>query len=104
MARHHRHSDLKRRPKIVSRLGAGGAQPRKLRQCCPTWWHVDLQVRQHYCSVDNSTARPLDCGYFNSGIRVFDIRNPRRPKEDSVLQTCRADHAEYRANHNNGFG
>jgi hypothetical protein len=36
----------------------------------------------HYCSVDNKYhATTLACGYFNSGIRVFDIRDPRRPKE-----------------------
>jgi hypothetical protein len=36
----------------------------------------------HYCSVDNKqNATTLACGYFNSGIRVFDIRNPQRPKE-----------------------
>jgi len=36
----------------------------------------------HYCSVDNKKfATTLACGYFESGIRVFDIRNPERPKE-----------------------
>jgi hypothetical protein len=36
----------------------------------------------HYCSVDNrNNATTLACGMFNSGLRVFDIRNPRRPKE-----------------------
>jgi hypothetical protein len=36
----------------------------------------------HYCSVDNRLeATTLACGYFNSGIRVFDIRDPTRPKE-----------------------
>jgi hypothetical protein len=36
----------------------------------------------HYCSVDNrDNATALACSYFNSGIRVFDIRNPERPKE-----------------------
>lgn len=36
----------------------------------------------HYCDVDrlkNPTA--LACGYFQSGVRVFDIRNPSSPKE-----------------------
>jgi hypothetical protein len=36
----------------------------------------------HYCEVD----RPVDptalaCGYFQSGVRVFDIRNPLQPRE-----------------------
>jgi hypothetical protein len=36
----------------------------------------------HYCSVDNRhNATTLVCGMFNSGIRVFDIRNPERVKE-----------------------
>jgi hypothetical protein len=36
----------------------------------------------HYCSVDNRTnATALACSYFNSGVRVFDIRDPKRPKE-----------------------
>lgn len=36
----------------------------------------------HYCSVDqaiNPTA--LACGYFESGLRVFDIRDPLKPTE-----------------------
>src|SRR5262249_13710018 len=36
----------------------------------------------HYCSVDNKqNTTTLACGYFESGIRVFDIRDPTRPKE-----------------------
>ena len=36
----------------------------------------------HYCSVDNrENTTTLACDEFNSGIRVFDIRDPARPKE-----------------------
>ncbi|MHB8508828.1 MAG: LVIVD repeat-containing protein [Candidatus Dormibacteria bacterium] len=36
----------------------------------------------HYCAVDHhSDPTAMACGYFNSGIRVFDIRNPADPKE-----------------------
>lgn len=36
----------------------------------------------HYCSVDNKeNTTTLACDEFNSGIRVFDIRDPERPKE-----------------------
>jgi hypothetical protein len=30
---------------------------------------------------DTNEATVLACGYFNSGVRVFDIRNPLAPRE-----------------------
>lgn len=36
----------------------------------------------HYCAVDRADQpRRLACGFFNSGVRVFDIRDPARPRE-----------------------
>jgi hypothetical protein len=36
----------------------------------------------HYCSVDRKVEpTALACGYFQSGVRVFDIRDPLHPKE-----------------------
>ncbi len=36
----------------------------------------------HYCSVDRQIEpTALACGYFQSGIRVFDIREPLKPRE-----------------------
>ena len=36
----------------------------------------------HYCGVDNpQNATAIACGYFEQGVRVFDIRDPYNPKE-----------------------
>jgi hypothetical protein len=36
----------------------------------------------HYCSVDNpANAEIVACSYFQSGLRIFDIRDPAAPKE-----------------------
>ncbi|MDI1257746.1 hypothetical protein [Aquabacterium sp.] len=36
----------------------------------------------HYCALDRQVEpTALACGYFQSGIRVFDIRDPFKPKE-----------------------
>jgi hypothetical protein len=36
----------------------------------------------HYCSVDRRTnPTAVACGYFESGVRVFDVRDPMRPRE-----------------------
>jgi len=70
-------------PKLVSRLMLEVHNPANCAQVLPDL--VGLSVftyGSHYCSVDNKHhATTLACGYFNSGIRVFDIRDPLRPKE-----------------------
>ncbi|HUR41426.1 MAG TPA: hypothetical protein VM240_09705 [Verrucomicrobiae bacterium] len=36
----------------------------------------------HYCGVDSmENTRVVACGYFQSGLRVFDVRNPYKPRE-----------------------
>jgi hypothetical protein len=36
----------------------------------------------HYCGVDDAAdTRVVACGYFQSGLRVFDVRDPYHPKE-----------------------
>jgi hypothetical protein len=70
-------------PKVVSRLGLETHNPANCAQVLPDL--VGLAIftyGSHYCSVDDKhNATTLACGYFNSGIRVFDIRNPTQPRE-----------------------
>ena len=70
-------------PKIVSRLALEIHNPANCAKIQPDLAGLSIfTYGSHYCSVDNKHhATTLACGYFNSGIRVFDIRNPRRPRE-----------------------
>jgi len=57
----------------------------------------------HYCSVDNrKNATTLACGMFNSGIRVFDIRDPLRPKEIAYYNPAGTTTASPGSNHSLG--
>jgi hypothetical protein len=71
------------KPVPVSKLMLETHDPKNCSQVLPDL--VGLSVftyGSHYCSVDDrDNATALACSYFNSGIRVFDIRNPERPKE-----------------------
>jgi hypothetical protein len=71
------------KPKIVSRLALEVHNPANCAKVLPDIVGLSIfTYGSHYCSVDNKHhATTLACGYFNAGIRVFDIRNPRRPKE-----------------------
>jgi hypothetical protein len=71
------------RPRIVSRLALEIHNPANCAKVLPDLVGLGgFTYGSHYCSVDNKHhATTLACGYFNSGIRVFDIRNPRQPKE-----------------------
>jgi hypothetical protein len=54
----------------------------------------------HYCSVDNrENTTTLACDEFNSGIRVFDIRDPERPKEIAYYNPASATTASPGSNH-----
>jgi hypothetical protein len=45
-------------------------------------------VGTHYCNVDRlEDPRLLACGFWAGGVRVFDIRNPWRPKELAYFDT-----------------
>jgi hypothetical protein len=71
------------KPKIVSRLGLEVHDPANCAAVLPDLVGLSaFTYGSHYCSVDNKHhATTLACGYFNSGIRVFDIRHPHHSKE-----------------------
>ena len=71
------------KPVLVSKLKL---ETHEVRNCDALLPDVaDLAVftyGSHYCSVDDTAnATAMACSYWNSGIRVFDIRNPAQPKE-----------------------
>jgi hypothetical protein len=71
------------KPKIVSRLMLELHDPANCSKVLPDLAGLaSFTYGSHYCSVDNRrNATTLACGYFNSGIRVFDIRDPLQPRE-----------------------
>jgi len=75
--------DNEKNPKLVSKLVLEMNDPAKCAQVIPDIVGLTIfSYGTHYCSVDNRhNATTLACDEFNSGIRVFDIRNPERPKE-----------------------
>jgi hypothetical protein len=71
------------KPKITSRLMLEVHDPANCSKVIPDITGLSIfTYGSHYCSVDNKeNATTLACGYFNSGVRIFDIRNPERPRE-----------------------
>ena len=71
------------KPKIISKLMLETHDPANCDKVLPDLTGLSIfTYGSHYCSVDNiHKATTLACGYFNSGIRVFDIRDPIRPRE-----------------------
>jgi len=70
-------------PKQVSRVMLETHDPANCAKVLPDLVGLSIfTYGSHYCSVDNKhNATTLACGFFNSGVRIFDIRDPVRPKE-----------------------
>lgn len=72
-------------PKLVSRLTLQSDSPANAKTAVNDvikGGQTVFSYDSHYCSVDTpSNATALACGYFNAGVRVFDIRDPAHPKE-----------------------
>ena len=88
-------------PKQVSRLMLETHDPANFNAVIPDLTGLGIfMYGSHYCSVDNKQkATTLACGYFNSGIRVFDIRDPARPKEIAYYNPPGTTTASVGSNH-----
>jgi hypothetical protein len=90
-------------PEIVSRLLLETHDPANCAAVLPDL--VGLSVftyGSHYCSVDNKRdATTLACAYFNSGLRVFDIRHPRHPREIAYFNPAGVTTPSYGSQHFN---
>ena len=88
-------------PKVVSKLMLEVHDPANCNKVLPDLVGLaSFTYGSHYCSVDNrEDATTLACGYFNSGIRVFDIRNPRRPREIAYYNPAGTTVASPGSNH-----
>ena len=90
-----------RNPKIVSKLMLEIHDPKNCDTVLPDIVGLTtFTYGSHYCSVDNRDhATTLACGYFNSGIRVFDIRDPLRPREIAYYNPAGTTTASKGSNH-----
>ena len=92
-------------PVIVSRLALEIHSPKACSLVVPDLAGLSIfTYGSHYCSVDNKqNATTLACGYFNSGIRVFDIRDPTSPREIAYFNPAGTTSVSPGSNHNNAF-
>jgi hypothetical protein len=93
-------------PKIASRLLLETHDPKNCDKVLPDLVGLSsFTYGSHYCSVDNRhDATTLACGYFNSGIRVFDIRDALRPKEIAYFNPAGTTTSSPGSNHNRNGG
>lgn len=89
-------------PQIISRLMTETHDPANCSKTLPDLVGLSIfTYGTHYCSVDNRhNATTLACGMFNSGIRVYDIRDPRRPKEIAYYNPAGTTTPSAGSNHN----
>ena len=71
-----------RNPKLVSRLILESSLPRNCAQVIQDPVNKGVSGGPAFCAMDDPTdAKLVACGFSNAGLRVFDIRDPRRPRE-----------------------
>ena len=91
-------------PKLVSTVTLEVNHPENCRMVLPDLTGLSIfTYDSHYCSVDRRKhATTLACGMFNSGIRVFDIRDPAHPREIAYFNPAGTTTPSAGSNHNLG--
>ncbi len=94
------------KPVVVSKLFLEAYDPANCSKVLPDLAGLSsFTYGSHYCSVDNKdNATTLACGYFNSGIRVFDIRDVANPKEIAYFNPPGVTTISNGSNHNRAGG
>jgi hypothetical protein len=80
-------------PKLVSLIKTEAQDPKNCVAAGEATGGTDgFGIGTHYCNVDRlDDPRLLTCGEWDAGVRVFDIRNPWRPKEVAYFDTPTAN-------------
>jgi hypothetical protein len=93
-------------PKVISKLMLEVHDPANCDKTVPdVTGLLSFTYGAHYCSVDNiHKATTLACGYFNSGIRVFDIRDPYHPYEIAYYNPAGTTTGSPGSDHNRAGG
>ena len=88
-------------PKVVSKFGLETHDPKNCDAVLQDITGLStFTYGSHYCSVDSrENATAMACSYFNSGVRVFDIRNPATPKEIAYFNPKSSPTAVLGSNH-----
>ncbi|HEX6241147.1 MAG TPA: hypothetical protein VFZ61_09655, partial [Polyangiales bacterium] len=70
-------------PKLVAKILTEALDPKNCQEAIEkAGGGIGFGVGTHYCNVDRTTdPRLLACGFWEGGLRIFDIRNPWQPKE-----------------------
>ena len=91
-----------RKPKIVSRLMLETHDPANCPLTLPdTNEGVIFVYDSHYCSPDDPRDTTyVACTYFESGLRVFDVSNPKRPREVAYFNPPARPGIHAGSNHN----
>jgi hypothetical protein len=89
------------KPRVISKLALEIHDPANCEKVTPDLVGLtSFLYGAHYCSVDNiRKATTLACGYLNSGIRVFDIRDPIRPREIAYYNPAATPNVSAGSNH-----